>query len=292
MLVDECTLKIEANPEDAESYHRRAYYYHNLHDREHALTDMNTYLSLVHGSDLTNAHERWFRDFLIALWQSTPTNLGPSVNSSHHEAVSCFSTDGLSLYFDSNRFGGHGFFDIWMAKRSTTSEHWSTPVNLGSPINTKYWDGIPNLTADGLSLFIISERPGGYGKSDIWVSTRNTKRDPWNAPINLGPTVNSASFEWTLCISADGLELFFTSSRQGGQGGADIWFTTRTTREDDWHTPINLGPIVNSPYEEFTLSISTCGLILFITSNRSGGYGDRDIWVTTRSTTKELWSEP
>ncbi|MFC1763828.1 protein kinase [Planctomycetota bacterium] len=291
-LVDEYTRKIEADPEDAESYHRRAYHYHNLHDQEHALTDMNTYLSLAHGFDLTNAHERWFRDFLIDLWQSTPTNLGPTVNSSGHEGVCGFSANGLSLYLDSDRSGGHGSFDVWITTRPSASDPWIAPMNLGSPINTEYWDGLPSITSDGLTLFLSSNRPGGQGGQDIWVSKRTSTNDPWETPVNLGPTVNSADWEWSQCVSVDGTKLYFGSNRPGGEGAFDVWVTTRQTINDDWGIPVNLGPGVNSPAIDVIPSISPDSLTLFITSERTSSYGYRDIWVTTRSTTKELWSEP
>ena len=92
---------------------------------------------------------------------STPTNLGPVINTPDAEGRACISADGLSLYFDSNRFGGSGGFDIWMSTRQTTDEQWSAPVNLGPIMNTVYEEFDSNISADGLSLFFASDHPGG-----------------------------------------------------------------------------------------------------------------------------------
>ena len=202
------------------------------------------------------------------------------------------STDGLSLYADyGGGVGGYGGYDIWIYTRETINDDWSGPVNL-TAINSAYNDINVSVTADGLSLFFMSDRPGWHGKWDIWVSTRETEKDDWGTSVNLGPPVNSAYREFTSCISADGLELYIGSDRTGGSGGHDLWVARRATKEDDWEEPVNLRLIVNSPSDEFFPNISADGLRLFFVSLRSGGYGGRDIWVTTRATKDSPWSEP
>ncbi|MHC4298194.1 MAG: TolB-like translocation protein, partial [Planctomycetota bacterium] len=89
------------------------------------------------------------------------------------------------------------------------------PVNLGPAINTSARDLKPNISADGLSLFFRSNRPGGYGGHDIWVTTRTTTNDEWGIPVNLGPTINSSSKDSGPSISVDGLSLFFDSVLPG-----------------------------------------------------------------------------
>jgi hypothetical protein len=220
-----------------------------------------------------------------------PENLGPTVNRPNHDGVWSISSDGLILYFESNRVGGHGDFDIWKTTRPTVSDPWDSPRNPGPPLNTKYWDGLASISADNLSLHFSSDRPGGYGEYDIWVSTRDTPDDSWGTPVNLGPTVNSAGTEWSQCTSADGLELYITSTRPGGFGGSDLWLTTRTTKEGEWSTLINLGSTINSSANEIFPSLSPDGLLLFTTSERSGGYGTRDIWVSQRATTSDPWGQ-
>ena len=223
----------------------------------------------------------------------TPTNLGPIVNSSSADWGPSISADGLQLFFSSTRPGGYGIEDLYVATRETPDDDWGTPTNLGPPVNTSSWELGPSISADGLTLFFSSyNRPDGSGGDDIYVTTRETTSDPWEEPVNLGPIVNSSSEEWTPSISADGLTLFFTSNRAGGEGGRDLWATTRETIHDEWRPPVNLGPAVNSPYVEITMSISHDGLLLFLGSNRPGGSGGHDLWLTRRETIDGPWGTP
>ena len=224
------------------------------------------------------------------------TNLGPTVNSSAHEWDPHISDDGLELYFLSRRSGGFGDRDIWVTTRKTKDDPWGTPVNLGPMVNTKAFEGAPCLSVDGLSLYFMSNRPGGCGAYDLWVSERATRNDTWGTPVNLGPMVNSSMDENKPNISTDGLSLYFSDhiggdARPGGLGEADIWVTTRKTKDDPWGPPVNLGPTVNSSYGDASPSISTDGLSLYFHSNRPG-YGGNDIWVTTRKTKDDPWGPP
>jgi Tol biopolymer transport system component len=105
--------------------------------------------------------------------------------------------------------------------------NWSEPVNLGPVINSPYNDQHPALSKDGLSLYITSNRPGGQGADDIWVSQRASVDDAWGPPQNLGPIINTASFEGAPALSSDGETLLFYSDRTGGFGGNDLYMTTR-----------------------------------------------------------------
>lgn len=220
-----------------------------------------------------------------------PLNLGSTVNSSAHDG-GWISADGLSIFFDSNRSGGYGDWDVWVTTRETVDGEWGAPVNLGLSVNTSAWDGVPSVSRDGLTLLLSSNRPGGSGDWDLWMTTRETKDHSWVAPVNLGPMVNSPSTDWSPYICPDGLELYFASTRAGGVGGYDLWMTTRTTPQDDWSPPVNLGPGINSSADEFTPSICCDGLCLFFCSLRPGGYGNRDIWVATRATRGDDWRTP
>ena len=203
-----------------------------------------------------------------------PVNLGRTVNSSAHEWQPSISTDGLSLYF------GVGW-NLWITTRETRDDAWGTPVNLGSTINSSSWELAPSISSDELSLFFSSNRSGGSGGQDIWVSTRETKNNPWGTPVNLGPIVNSSDDDVAPSISSDGLSLFFIdypNTRPGGYGGPDLWVTMRATTNDPWSTPMNLGSTVNSASRDDAPEISTDGFTLYFPSNRSGGAGDMDLW--------------
>ncbi|MGB2876983.1 MAG: protease inhibitor I42 family protein [Dehalococcoidales bacterium] len=132
-------------------------------------------------------------------------------------------------------------------------------------------------------------RPGGYGREDIWVCRRQSTEDGWGPAVNLGPNVNTSTCESQPCISADGMELYFsdvspwgTPARPGGHGGGDIWVTRRANRDDEWAVPVNLGSTINSSSMETYPNISADGLSLY--------FSDGDLWLATRPTRDDNWS--
>ncbi len=220
-----------------------------------------------------------------------PINLGPVVNSSANDEFPSLSADGLSLYFSSTRDGGSGAFDLWVTTRQTKVSPWGDPVNLGSTVNSKYSEGCPSISSDGLSLYFSdfqSFRPGGYGMWDIYVTTRPTVSDPWGAPVNPGPNVNSSVIDTGPNISADGLTLFLNSTRSGGSGSSDLWMAIRKTQDADWEPLVNLGPTVNRSGYEATPDISSDGSTLYFCSERQGGFGDVDLWQVSIEPIVEL----
>jgi len=226
----------------------------------------------------------------------TPINLGPTVNSTATEQVPSPSADGLELYFSDHitglRPGGRGGADLWVATRPTKDDPWGVPVNLGPTVNSTANDEYPDLSADGLSLYFSSDRAGGLGSYDLWVTTRVTRDDPWQKPVNLGSTVNSTYGDANPDISTDGLSLYFCDypiARPGGHGGWDSYVTTRESVSDPWGAPVNLGPVVNGPEHDTFASISANDLILFLSPNKPGGFGSADIWMTRRQTTDSDW---
>ncbi len=122
---------------------------------------------------------------------------------------------------------------------------WSPPVNLGTTVNSGSNDAGPALSKDGLSLYFQSNRPGGMGGNDIWVSQRASREDAWGEPVNLGPTINTASNEDAPAFSRDGHTMYFNSDRPHGFGMRDIYIARRTHTDDDfgWEEPVNAGPV-------------------------------------------------
>lgn len=140
---------------------------------------------------------------------------------------------------------------------SFANSKWSEPVNLGATINTAANEQGPTLSNDGLSLYFGSDRAGGSGAFDLWVSHRacSDTSDPacaWQPPENLGPVVNTAASETGPSLSLDGHLLFFTSNRPGGPGGQDIYLSHRSNPNTDfgWEPPVALGPDVNTAANE------------------------------------------
>ncbi len=221
-----------------------------------------------------------------------PTNLGPSVNSPADDYDPSISADELELYLNSYRPGGLGQADLWVATRKTNADPWGEPVNLGPTVNSPAGDKAPCISADGLSLYFSSDRPGGQGGEDLWVTTRKSKSAPWGEPVNLGPAVNSPANEHGPSVSADDLTLYFSvwpDKSPEGWDQSDLWMTTRKTKQDPWAAPVNLGPTVNSPAYDGSPSIAKDGLSLYFNSERGGGSA---IWVTTRKSTDAPWGTP
>lgn len=159
-----------------------------------------------------------------------PVNLGPTVNSSAKEGVPWTTPDGLELYFRSNRAGGYGYFDIYVARRTSTNDPWGQAVNLGPVVNSAGAENFLSLSPDGLVLLFSDEpvgaapRPGGYGGADMWMSWRASLSSPWQTPINLGSRVNSPKHDVFPRISPDGSILYFSGTSSG------TW--------ENWQTPI------------------------------------------------------
>jgi hypothetical protein len=222
-----------------------------------------------------------------------PTKVGPPINSTFTDATPCISADGVTLYFTSNRPGGCGSLDLWVAKRDSIDQSWSDPENLGKSINTSAAEGFPSISSDGLSLYYASDRPGGSGGGDIWMATRSSIEANWSEPINLGPNINSPNDELACCISPDNTELFICSTRPGGMGSSDLYVARRDTIDQQWSALVNLGPVVNGSAADGGMCLSSDNLTLFIHSDRPGGYGGgSDLYWTVRESKDAIWSEP
>ncbi|HON91474.1 MAG TPA: protein kinase [Sedimentisphaerales bacterium] len=217
-----------------------------------------------------------------------------------HDSIDCFSSDGLEIYIQSDRGGGQGGYDVWVLRRASKDDDWSAPENLGPGVNSKDGDAMSCISADGLTLYFNSNRPGGYGGWDIYISTRATRSTPWGKAVAVDPPINQAgnSADAEPWISSDGLELYFKSYRSGGYGQGDIWVAGRARTSDPWDNPVNLGPMINSAYQEHALSLSPDGLLLLFDDSvsgsgpRPGGYGAGDMWMTRRSSLSDSWEAP
>lgn len=137
------------------------------------------------------------------------------------------------------------------------------PVNLGPNVNSEAWEYTHCVSADNLELYFGSYRDGGYGASDIYVCTRETTEDEWGPAENLGPPINGDDEDLGVCLSADGLELYFQSIRPGGLGNMDIWVSRRAAKGEPWGEPENLGAPINSDIDEYNPCLSADGLEIY-----------------------------
>ena len=212
------------------------------------------------------------------------------------ELIDCFSSDGLEMYIGSQRAGGYGGWDYWVLSRPSKEDDWGAPVNLGPAVNSPKDDCLGSISPDGRTFYFSSDRNGGYGGVDIYMSTRATKSSPWGQAVNLGPSINSSGDDRSPCISPDALELYITSYRPGGYGYHDIYVSRRATTSDPWSQVVNLGPVVNSAYGENYPCLSPDGRLLFFNDRdgswRPGGYGLNDIWMSRRASLSDPWQAP
>jgi len=231
---------------------------------------------------------------------SAPVNLGPAINAAVPEQGPTISKNGLSLYFQSNRAGGFGGFDIYVSQRPTVDAPWGAPINLGSDVNTASDEQAPALSLDGHRLYFHSNRPGGFGGTDLYASRRHNKRDDfgWQPAENLGSGVNTAAQELQACVFEDDetglITLYFTSpNRPGGLGGWDIYASTLQP-DETFGTPV-LVVELSSPFDDRAPGIRRDGLEIIFPSNRPGSLGSLgldDLWVSTRPSTSDPWSVP
>ncbi len=230
---------------------------------------------------------------------SAPVNLGPTANIGQlFEQGPALSADGLSLYYHGGPQtpGGFGGPDLYVIQRASVNDPWGPPQNLGSKINSPFTEAAAMLSHDGHHLYFHSDRPGGFGASDIWMSRRHNKRDDfsWQPPLNLGPGVNSRYGEQQPCFFEDEATgrtfVYFSSNRPGGMGGNDIYVSE--LQPDETFGPAVLVAELSSPSEDNGVTIRRDGLELIFTSNRPGGFGYDDLWVATRQSTMDPWSEP
>lgn len=221
------------------------------------------------------------------------TGASTDLNTTSIDGCPALSRDGLLLYFASDRPGGQGGLDIWVAERSTPDGPFGDPVNMGTQINSAANEQCPSLLRDGHEFLFVSNRPGGYGGTDIYL-TRYNPENGWQTPENLGNGVNSLANETgpVLVFAEPGPPtLYFSSARVvvGGYGGINLF---QSRKVGAWSFgPAELVPGVNSDYNDATPYVTQDGRELFFASNRPPSQ-DFDIWSASRDSINDPWSTP
>ncbi|MFM7024281.1 MAG: OmpA family protein [Flavobacteriales bacterium] len=220
----------------------------------------------------------YFEDIYISNKTATDwspaRNIGAPINTGQHEATVGLSPDGKMILIYKDDDGDGNIYST-----SLNGETWSTPVKLNDNVNTKYWEPSGFISADGSTLYFISNRPGGYGGRDIYVSHRNEDGD-WGKATNLGPDVNTAYDEDAPFIHPDGVTLFFSSNGNGTMGGFDI-FMTYLGDDGKWAKPTNVGYPLNTPDDDVFYVVSPDGRTSYFSSFRSDGVGEKDNYTAT-----------
>jgi outer membrane protein OmpA-like peptidoglycan-associated protein/Tol biopolymer transport system component len=223
-----------------------------------------------------------------------PKSLGSSINTTDDEYWPSITADGQTIMFTRQPAQSHISTpfgqvqeDFYISYLSGTE--WQKAINAGYPLNTKQNEGAQTLSSNGNYMFFTAcDRPGGMGSCDIYFSSFSDGK--WSEPSNLRSPVNSPSWETQPSISADGKVLFFSSSRKGGFGGKDIWYSTLNDK-NLWNNPVNPGKNVNTVGDEMSPFIHFDGKTLYFASDGRPGMGGFDIYMTTMNS-DSTWSEP
>jgi len=216
-----------------------------------------------------------------------PTNLGSPPNSTSADMMPSLSSDGLEVYFWSNRPGGFGNWDMWVSMRTSPEDEWSLATNLGSQVNSAGVDAMPCISVDGLELYFSL---GSESTGELMVARRSAKTEPWGKSVNLGPVMNSSVGDYSPRLTSDGLELYFVSQRPGGRGLTDIWMTKRPFITNAWGPPVNLSVINSSGHDQW-VNLSSDNLILMFQSDRPGSeYGG--LYMSRRISKDDPWTSP
>jgi outer membrane protein OmpA-like peptidoglycan-associated protein len=234
--------------------------------------DENT---LIFTRKINNNEDFYKSEKLNGKWQ-TATYLSSNINTpQYNEGSQSISLDGKVLFFTGcNRPDGLGRCDIYISTKK--GDDWSKPFDIAPPVNTSGWESQPSISADGRTLYFVSNRKGGYGGYDIWKS--NLTEKGWTNPENLGPNINTAFDEQSPFIHADDSTLYFCSNGWPGLGGMDL-FVSHLDKDGKWQKPVNLGYPINSNGDENGLTLTANGSYAFFASNKLNGQGGFDIYT-------------
>lgn len=214
-----------------------------------------------------------------------PVNLGSAINTSQEEYLPAITADEETIIFTRRTNNNEDFYTS-----SKLNNKWKKSVSLSDNINTSTFnEGAQCISPDGMYLFFTGcNRPDGNGRCDIYVCKREGK--DWSKPFNLGPPVNTSAWETQPSLTANGRTLYFVSSRAGGMGGEDIW-KTELLDGGKWSEPVNLGPNINTPYNEHSPFIHHDNTTLYFASDGWPGLGNKDLFLSKKDDSGN-WSKP
>lgn len=222
---------------------------------------------------------KYFEDIYYSEWDETEnawgqaTSVEGDLNTETYDAVLSIFPSGSGMYVYKNTVNTTG--DIYFSEYRPTKKEWSAAEKMPRPINTSYFEGSISMTADGNTVYFISERPEGMGNGDIYVSTKKGENG-WSHPKNLGEFINTDLDEKFVFIHPNGKTLYFSSNGHQTMGSYDIFKTELVNGE--WSVPINLGYPINTVNEESTFSLTKDNKTLMIAAEYDDSFGERDIY--------------
>lgn len=204
-----------------------------------------------------------------------PENMGSPINSESHDATSAVAPDAQSMII---YLGDKGGGDLYECK--LVGSTWTKPKALNKFINTKFHESSASYSSDGKTLYFVSNRDGGFGNHDIYVSQWDEEKMDWGEAQNIGPVINTKYNEESVLIHPDGTTLYFSSQAHGTMGGYDI-FKSNKQNDGTWSAPENLGYPINSVDDDVFFVINGSGRRGYYSSFKADGHGEKDIYQIT-----------
>lgn len=196
-------------------------------------------------------------------------NMPPPFNQQANEGGATLTIDNKHLFYTicKDEGGAQMNCDIWYS--DFVNGEWTELKNLGKPNDPVYWDSQPTIGADGKTLFFSSDRKGGLGGQDLWMTIKDDVTGEWGAPVNLGPKINTPGNEKAPFMHSDSETLYFSSDGHPSVGGFDIYFVRKNDKKE-WIEPKNIGYPINSKGDEIGFFVSTDGKYGYFASNEPG----------------------
>ena len=221
-------------------------------------------------------------------------NMGREINSEYEDYAPVLNESEDEIVFTTRRRDGNlnenvyednkPYEDVFYSTKAKGK--WSRAKNIGSTVNTKYNNSNAAMSADGKTLYLYNDE----GNGDIYVSER-LKDGTWGVPVPLPGIINSTFREESLTVTKDGNTIYFSSERPGGLGGSDIYMCTKDSN-GKWSTLKNLGPAINTEFDDDDPFIDFDGMTLHFSSKGRKGMGGYDIFKSSFIPEKKEWSEP
>jgi OmpA-OmpF porin, OOP family len=211
---------------------------------------------------------------------TVPQSISKNINTAFNEGTCTISADGRKLIFTSCT-GRDGFGSCDLFQSTRVGDEWSEPKNLGPNVNTADWESQPSLSADGRTLYFVSDRRGGMGRRDIWM-TMLDNNGQWTKAKNVGAPINTVYDEISPFIHVNNRSLFFASNGLTGFGGYDLFISTKDSLSK-WADPLNLGAPLNTHEDQFSLFVTADG--------KKGYYSHEEHGAEGRSSSKLMEME-